>query len=121
MGEDLCLSVLTVYEMDYSVEAANEALASKLEEAKNMVLDNFRLLPLTLRGSKNYGKLKSAYKSHSKAKSKAMKGHTIDIILAATALEHDAVLVSNDRIYLTLKELNPDLKVENWAEGNKDR
>lgn len=115
MGEDFCLSILTIYEMDYRIEAADKGLCAKLKKTKDKALENFSILPLTLAGSRNYGKLKAAYKSNFKAKPKAMRGYTVDIILAATALEHDAIVVSNDRLFSLLREIEPNLQVENWA------
>jgi hypothetical protein len=35
--------------------------------------------------------------------------------LASTAIELGAILVSNDKIYLTLSEYVPDFKFENWT------
>jgi predicted nucleic acid-binding protein len=115
IGEDFCLSILTIYEMDYSIAAASETLAPRLNETKNKALESFTILPLTLTGSEYYGKLKTSFKTSSQSKPKAMKVHTVDIILATTALEHDAVMVSNDRIFSDLRDVEPGLTLENWS------
>lgn len=47
---------------------------------------------------------------------KEIKRHTVDFILASTAIEANAVLVSDDRIFKTIKEFYPSLHVENWKE-----
>ena len=117
-GEDeLCTSILTLYELEYSIAGASPELAPRLQQAKQKILDFYTILPLTHRGSELYGRLKVGYKRRTGAKPKAMKGHTVDMILAGTALAHQAVLVSNDRIFLELQWLEDELLLENWAEA----
>ena len=115
-NDEVCVSILTIYELDYSIAAAaNPSLALGVTNHKEEILNDFLLLSLTLGGSQIYGDLKAKYKLHSQAKSKRMKGHTVDMILAATALDHDAILVSNDHLFSILQSIEPKLKVENWA------
>ena len=113
--EELCISIMTVLEIDYRLAGCDKAQLPALQEFRKDIVNTFRLLPLSLSLSRRFGNLKAAFKFFSKAKSNTMKGHTVDIILAATALEYDAVMVSNDRIFLLLKEVEPALKIENWA------
>ena len=113
--EELCISIMTVLEIDYRLAGCAKTQLPALQEFRKDIVDSYRLLPLSLSLSQRFGALKAAFKFFSKAKSKTMKGHTVDIILAATALEYDAVMVSNDRIFLLLKEVEPALKIENWA------
>ena len=44
-----------------------------------------------------------------------IKKHTIDLILSTTALEHDCVLVSSDKIYCAIQFINEKFIFENWA------
>jgi predicted nucleic acid-binding protein len=46
---------------------------------------------------------------------KLLDQHNIDLILASSAIAEDATLVSNDKIFLSIKEIEPTLKLENWA------
>src|SRR6185295_10353907 len=62
---------------------------------------------LTSAGAVLYGELKSRYQEHTGASSRKMKTSTVDFILASLALEHDAVLVSDDRIFRTIQEFLP--------------
>lgn len=115
--KDLCVSLLTIYELDYSIAAASESLALELKQTRIDILDTFTLLPLSLIASPTYARLKSAYKTQFQSKTKAMKSHTVDVILAATAIEYDAVMVSADHIFAQLQSIEPKLRVENWAES----
>ena len=38
----------------------------------------------------------------------------LDFLIAATAINHNAILVSNDAIFNKLIELEPSIKYENW-------
>jgi predicted nucleic acid-binding protein len=46
-----------------------------------------------------------------------IKRHTVDFILSSTAIEMDAIIVSDDRIFQKIKEFRPSLGVENWKEA----
>jgi len=118
VDDDLCISILTIFELEYRLSAASQEIAQKLQSIKREVLNTYRVLPLSLPISETYGKLKASYRSYTRAKPKSMKGHTVDIILAATALQHQGVIVSNDRIFVTLQTLDPKLRLENWAQPN---
>jgi predicted nucleic acid-binding protein len=37
------------------------------------------------------------------------------MILASTAIEIGAILVSNDKIFRKIQEVQPDLQLENWT------
>lgn len=45
----------------------------------------------------------------------AIKKHTLDIMLASCALADGYTLVSADKIFPALKQLNDQLNVEDWA------
>jgi predicted nucleic acid-binding protein len=46
---------------------------------------------------------------------KAVDRHDVDFILASSAIAEDAVLVSNDKIFLSVRDIEPTLRLENWA------
>jgi len=63
-----------------------------------------------------YGDLKARLKSKTGIR-KAIKKHNIDIMLAATALDYNCVLVAKDGIYKDhLMLLNRQLMVEDWTQ-----
>jgi predicted nucleic acid-binding protein len=72
-------------------------------------------VPLTEEGAKIFGELKSKYQKHFGLKKKALSQNSIDMILASTAIEIGAILVSNDKIFEKIQEIQPDLQLENWT------
>jgi predicted nucleic acid-binding protein len=43
-----------------------------------------------------------------------MKKNDLDMLIASTAMAEDATLVSNDRIFATLMEIESRFRWENW-------
>jgi len=76
-------------------------LAENLKNAWKTFIDLFDVLPLTLEGARLYGEIKAQYENHTGIGKTEIKRHTVDFILAGTAIEMDAIVVSDDRI-LTL-------------------
>jgi predicted nucleic acid-binding protein len=122
--DTLSLSILSLYEIEYGFSHGDKAqLAEKIRRTRQEFLAVIELLPLTQRGAETFGKLKATYrrwlleekKLKNKVLSKTLDFHNVDFIIASSALEQEAVLVSNDTIFLTLEKIYPDLKVENWA------
>jgi len=44
-----------------------------------------------------------------------MRRHNVDFILASTALEQQAIIVSKDNIFSKIQEFEKRLQVEDWA------
>jgi len=116
-GDELCVSILTLFELDYGIAAAPPEIAVELRRNKAEILSLYTILWLSLETSTRFGQLKAAYKTHVGAKKKTMKGHIVDMILACTALEHDAVLVSNDSLFPLLNKMAPAFRMERWSSG----
>ncbi len=70
-------------------------------------------------GAEVFAQLKNAYRLRTGARERELVRHNIDLILASTAVTEGAALVSNDTIFRTLSDLEPRLKVENWAERGR--
>lgn len=113
--DDVCVSILSIYELDYRIAHAGETLKPELEILKSEVLEIFEITSLSLEGSKLFGELKKQYQEHTGVQDKPLQRHNFDIILASSALKENAVLVSNDRIFKNLAELITDFQFENWA------
>jgi len=115
--DEVYLSIVTLYEMKYSVANSKNVLESyrRLQAAVDSFQTGFPILPLTEAGADIYGDLKAAYRRKTGMNSKSATRHNVDLILASVAIEFDAVVVSNDQIYPVLKELEPGLRVENWT------
>jgi len=68
-----------------------------------------------------FGVLKKAIKDSRKLNKESIKKHNVDIMLAATALVENCILVSADSIYIEIQRLNPKLVLENWLEENSKK
>lgn len=87
--------------------AAHSNDAEKQKRIVEAFLDAFEIIPFDFACAKAYGELRQRLSS---------EGRLIgdrDMMIAATALAHEAVLVTRN-----IKEFNrvPDLKLEEWAE-----
>lgn len=116
--DELCASVLSLYELEYGIAGASADLQLRLQLLKQKILDFYIVLPLTEQGSRIYGRIKYLFKQSFGTNYQTMKTHTVDMIIASTALEQNAILVSSDAIYQQLQGLEPALKRENWAVGS---
>ena len=113
--DEVCVSIISIYEYYYGIfNAPDDDLSQKLLKAKDTVLELFTVFPLTLKSAELYGKIKTAYKKKTGATRAGMRRHNIDFILAGTALEQQAVIVSKDNIFSKIQEFEPALQVENW-------
>ena len=114
--DEVCVSITSIYEYYFGIfNTPDESLSRQLLKTKDTILELFTILPLTLKGAELYGKIKTAYKKQTGATRAGMRRHNIDFILAGTALEQQAVIVSKDNIFPKIQELEPGLQVENWA------
>ena len=107
--DELCASVLSLYELEYGIAGASTDLQPRLQLLKQKILDFYTILPLSEQGSRIYGRIKNLFKHSSGTKHRSMKTYTVDMIIASTALEHNATLVSSDAIYKRLQDLEPVL------------
>jgi predicted nucleic acid-binding protein len=113
--EDVFLSILTIYEFEYA--AANSPEARKLVADNEIAAmkDNFKILMLSNNQAKIFGNLKAQYKTHKQINAENIKKHSIDLMIAATALDYDLTIVSADKIYSDVQSLHSDFKLENWT------
>ncbi len=112
--DEVLLSILSVYEYRHGISRAPVDLKESLLLAWRAFEERFPLIGLTSAGAVLYGELKSRYQEHTGASNRQLKTSTVDFILASSALEQDAVLVSDDRIFRTIQEFHPALRVQNW-------
>jgi len=114
--DQVFISIISLYELEYGYNNApgdiKGVVRKKIEEAK----EDFSILPLTIKGSICFGKLKKSIIDKRKLKKENAKKHNIDIILACTALVNSCILISEDTIFTDLKQLEPKLRLERWTE-----
>lgn len=112
------LSVLSLYELRYSFSNTDDR--EKRQEISRLIdscKSFFEIIPLSEQGAEFYGVLKAGLRKKTGMNRKALKKHNIDIMLSATALDYDCVLVAKDNIYKNhLKNLTDKLMVEDWTE-----
>lgn len=108
------ISIISAYEYQDGIAKAAEPLSENLKNAWQTFLDLFELLPLTLKGAEIYGEIKTLYEKHTGIGKKEIKRHTVDFILASTAIAAEAIIVSDDRIFEKIRDIYPSLLLENW-------
>ncbi len=114
--DEVCVSIISIYEYYFGIfNAPDETLSQQLLKTKDTILELFTILPLTLKSAELYGKIKTAYKKQTGATRAGMRKHNVDFILASTALEQQAVIVSKDNIFSKIQEFEQGLQIENWA------
>ena len=114
-NDQVMISVLSVFELQHGIAKSPPSISSKLKSALESLLHHFPVVTLSVDIAAHYGNLKAIYEYHYGIKKPESQRHTIDFILAATALEKDAVLVSADGIFSKILDANPLLKLENWT------
>jgi len=115
------ISILTLYELEYGYANAPDekknVVRKKIEESQQ----DFEILPLSRDGSKLFGDLKKSIKNSRNISSPNIKKHNIDLILAATAIVEDCILVSADSIYVDIQKINSELQLENWLIDSREK
>lgn len=112
--DSLFISVLTLYELEYSLANANESQKLLLRQLIDKTETQFQILLLNPQGGRIYGELKSSLKRGKNISRENIKKHNIDIMLASTAISWGCILVSDDNIFETISELNTKFQFQNW-------
>ena len=115
-NDNVCVSIITLYELSYGLHTYNNTKESKniFENGIKFIKDYLDIYPLGVEEVDIFGKLKANYKQSTGITQKANKKNDLDFLIMATAINHDVVLVSNDKIFEDIAELNSNLKIENW-------
>lgn len=119
--DEVFISILTLYELEYGVSCGTPDLVAMLSETEKMLLNRFPVIPLSRAGAKIFGEIKYTYRKKVEAsyKSKSelekhLKKRNVDFIIASSAIETGSILVSNDTIFPKLREIRSDFMTENW-------
>ncbi|RKZ81621.1 MAG: hypothetical protein DRR19_21940 [Candidatus Parabeggiatoa sp. nov. 1] len=113
--DEVYISVLTIYEFEYGYANAPDDKKSAVRKKIEDVQHDFEILPLPQKGSQLFGVLKKSIKDSRKLNKESIKKHNIDMMLAATAIVENCILVSADSIYIEIQRFNSKLKLENWV------
>ena len=120
--DEVFIPILTMYELEYGISCGAPDFVSMLSETEKTLLNRLPVIPLNRTGAKIFGELKYAYRkkieTNFKSKSeteKHLQKKNVDLIIASSAIETGAILVSNDNLFAQLEDLRPDFSTENWA------
>ena len=113
-SDTLCISILTLYEMEYGYANAPAEKKEILRQKITEVQQDFQVLPLSADGARLFGELKKSLREFRGLKKENIKKFNIDIMLAAVAVTEGCVLVSSDAVYPELQQFNSALKLNNW-------
>jgi tRNA(fMet)-specific endonuclease VapC len=103
--ERLCLSVVTEAELLFGV--AKRPQARKLRIAVDELLAVIEVLSWNSATSRRYDTIRTELKRRGKPLG------ALDLLVAAHAVQHDAVLVTNDRAFVAV----PGLRLEDWTQA----
>lgn len=129
---ELYASIISLYEMEYG--AAHAKIPELIQEAReaiqyikdadtneNQEENRIKLYALTKQGAEIFGELKEQFQKYKeqigeKLGKRSLPKHNVDLIIAATAIELGATLVSNDKAIFTLiQKIRSDFTWEDWV------
>jgi len=118
-SDELYASILSLYEMEYGIRhAKNQKIIKEMRLAIQFVKDEFQIVPLTDSGAKIFADIKEQYREKKSIGKKALIKHNVDLMIAATAIEIGAVLITNDtkdEIPTIIKVCRSDFEWEDWT------
>lgn len=116
-SDELYISVLSIFEFKYSFFGCKDQEKRKsIFFTINKINSFFKKLDLTEEQSDNFGKIKSLIKYHKNISSENMKKLNIDIMIASASITNNCTVVSGDKIFKTISELDSQFQYENWLE-----
>ena len=125
LGEDdvTYLPILSVCGYFYGIENSKSAeRRESLRLSVHLMLEELPVASISLTAAEIYGRLKKDYAARlgqilqgSNAVRKAVQRQNVDLLIIASALAEEAVLVSSDGAFSTIREaICPQLRLENW-------
>ena len=109
------VSILTLYELSYGLEyATNQEQIDIFNNAISLIKTYLTIYDLRLEDMNIFASLKKRYKNKIGIAQKALKKNDLDFLIASTAIAQNAILVSNDKIFETISEIEKNLLFENW-------
>ena len=114
-SDEVLISIISFYEMQYGVSWADENERINLRRAIDALASRFQVVGLSCQGARIFGDLKAAYRRAVGITPSALKRNDIDLLIASTAIEVGAILVSNDHLFTTIGSIYPGFELENWA------
>jgi len=115
-NDSISVSIITLYELSYGLHSYKSTKESIeiFKQGIHFIETYLAVLPLDVQEIDIFGKLKARYKEATGIQNKANKKNDLDFLIVATAINHNATLISNDMIFDKLFEIEPRIKYENW-------
>ena len=111
------ISVVSIYELTYGMDSfKNKELKAIFKNALEFLQNDqdANIFSLDAHGATFFSQLKLKYKNDTGIKAKEAKKNDLDLVIASIAMGQDAILISNDRIFKKLTELEPKFKYASW-------
>jgi predicted nucleic acid-binding protein len=114
--DKIYLSDLSVYEYKAGLYLLDLKERTRILNGFNQIMQYINILPLNPdKGGKIFGEIRSEYQKRTGISDKALKKHTVDLILASEAICNEMIFVYNDKIYQKIAEMRSDFKIEKWT------
>jgi predicted nucleic acid-binding protein len=101
--------------LEYGLANAPDNKKAVIEQKIIEVQADFAIFPLSKKGAKAFGSFKKAIKESKMLNKENIKKHNIDLMIAATAVVENCILVSADTIFPEVSGVDARLKLENWT------
>ena len=113
--DTVSVSIITLYELSYGLSTISHSENKVIfETGIEFIKEYLDIYPLDINEVEIFGMLKAQYKKSTGVAKTALKQNDLDFLIAATAINHNAILVSNDAIFSKIIELEPSIQYENW-------
>ncbi len=115
-NDTVSVSIMTLYELSYGLHSYKSTAKSIaiFKQGIYFIEEYLDVLPLDIQEVDIFGRLKAKYKDATGIPNISNKKNDIDFLIAATAINHNAILVSNDDIFDKLLEIEPGMQLESW-------
>jgi predicted nucleic acid-binding protein len=113
--DNVAVSILTLYELEYGLANAPDNKKAIIEQKIIEVQTDFAIFPLSEKGAKVFGSFKKAIRNSKMLNKENIKKHNIDLMIAATAVVENSILISADTIFPEISTIDARLKLENWT------
>lgn len=113
--DEVYISVFSLYEIEFGIATSkSHDIKMLLSKIKETAQEYFQIMPFTEKGVEIFGLLQSEYLNKTGITKNAIKKHNLDFMIASLVITENTTLISNDKIFLTIKEIYPEFTLENW-------